>query len=403
MRKEGWFFLVVIFISLVIPIVVIFTYRSFVTGLPFGLNFSGISHKSEDWSAFGSLISGLFTLAGAIATLATLLFAYWQNNKLSKEAEKRTEMDKETAKKNESFMDFQKKIMQFEKYKMHKEAFNDELTILERDLINNETFESRSILYKRIFPNNSFSHCDTYIDMDLVCNEYGLAKVFEAIKGFEGRLKDGWYYKNNADFIKDVNSIKKLLMISAVGSGRHGEITSIDNKLMLNIYNLKEEVSALCQAANQIFLFCENDMIPDFSEYTNLAGLFCSLHRHSIYFLINQFESPLFPYRYKHHELIHRAVEFYYYLQDEKDVEVRRSLSEAYAFMDEYFSSDKVKLLMDKNSYLGFIKGITDALLKARASTDISSNTYKVAGRLTTYLHKLDEEQPWIMQNYQKR
>ncbi|MEY8770309.1 hypothetical protein AB6T85_07705 [Erwinia sp. ACCC 02193] len=400
MRKEGWFFLVVIFISLVIPVVVIFTYRSFVTGLPFGLNFSGISHKSEDWSAFGSLISGLFTLAGAIATLATLLFAYWQNNKLSKEAEKRTEMDKETAKKNESFMDFQKKIMQFEKYKMHKEAFNDELTILERDLINNETFESRSILYKRIFPNNSFSHCETYIDMNLVCNEYGLAKVYETMKGFEGRLKDGWYYKNNADFVKDVNSIKKLLMISAVGSGKYGEITSIDNKLILNIYSLKEEVSALCQAANQIFLFCENDMLPDFSEHIDLAGLFCGLHRHSIYFLINQFESPLFPYRFKHHELIHRAVELYHYLQGEKDIDVRGALSEAYAFMNEYFSSEKVRLLMEPSSYWGFAKGISDAIYKARESAAKAPDMYEVAGKMSTYLYKVDEERPWLKQNY---
>lgn len=85
--------MIVIILCLLPPVLILICYGIYVNDLPFDFSMKSISNNSNNWSAFGSLLSGAFTLSGAAATISTLLFAFYQNKKLSLEAEKRNKQD----------------------------------------------------------------------------------------------------------------------------------------------------------------------------------------------------------------------------------------------------------------------------------------------------------------------
>jgi hypothetical protein len=133
------------------PSVILIYYGVYIEKSPFSFSLKDISNNANNWSAFGSLLSGAFTLSGATATIATLLYAIHQNKKLAIEAQKRADQDELVARDNKVFMAYQVSRVNFEKYKIHYGMFNDLLDQLERDSHGEKTFSSRSALYKKVF------------------------------------------------------------------------------------------------------------------------------------------------------------------------------------------------------------------------------------------------------------
>lgn len=99
-------------------------------------NLGDISHTDGPWSSFGSLLSGVFTLVGAGATIGTLLFLSKQNQYMQKVTEA------------------QLSAMNFEQYINHRRLFMDRLHELENTFEKKFVFVDGERLYNLIFPNN---------------------------------------------------------------------------------------------------------------------------------------------------------------------------------------------------------------------------------------------------------
>ncbi|KPA94400.1 hypothetical protein [Pseudomonas asplenii] len=132
-RKKILLYLLIIFMSLgiFIPLAVLTKYY---------LKLGNISGDPQDWSAFGSVLSGSFTLLAAISTTATFLFLIWQKK----------ESDEVVAK--------QITAMQFEQYIKHRAIFMETLDELETKYDKDFIFRERNELYRLLFPENGAFH-----------------------------------------------------------------------------------------------------------------------------------------------------------------------------------------------------------------------------------------------------
>jgi hypothetical protein len=114
------------------------------TGIVFylyGHHLGPISDQDGPWSSFGSLLSGVFTLIGAVATVGTLLFLGKQNKEMQKVTQ--AQLDSLT----------------FERYINHRKLFSDHLNELVDVHKGAFKFRDPSHLYNSIFTDNSPHHC----------------------------------------------------------------------------------------------------------------------------------------------------------------------------------------------------------------------------------------------------
>ncbi|MDF0729549.1 hypothetical protein P0Y43_02260 [Pseudomonas entomophila] len=97
----------------------------------------GISHAVDAWSAFGSLLAGIFTLLAALATTSTLLLLIYQQT-----------LTRETTVK-------QLQALTFDQYNNHRQIFIQRLKDLEYRFDGRVRFKSYDELYGWIFPLNT--------------------------------------------------------------------------------------------------------------------------------------------------------------------------------------------------------------------------------------------------------
>ncbi|NLS55338.1 hypothetical protein GJ675_17095 [Hafnia alvei] len=150
------------------PVIILVLYDYSVSGEYFSLLSKGInislSKKSGDWSNFGSLLSGVFTLLSAIASLATLIFLLQQQKKNDQERSEQLRIQKEIQDKNNLHLEAKKELMKFEMYKTHKEMFDDVLNKIEI-ASSGFKFKDRNSLYNKIFTNNSFFNIEIKVEI----------------------------------------------------------------------------------------------------------------------------------------------------------------------------------------------------------------------------------------------
>ncbi|WP_189659078.1 hypothetical protein [Pseudomonas amygdali] len=214
----------------------------------YGHNLGDISHLHEPWSSFGSLLSGVFTLVGAGATVGTLLYLSHQN----KEMQKVTQAQLDT--------------LTFERYINHRKLFTDHLNELVATQKNLFAFRDPSHLYNSIFTMNSPHHCEfsvppTYDENGDGRNHVGL--LYRKLERIKSALD---LAQPDAD---DVNQLihdlidlsYDLLMIEPVGNRRVGDVVFMDSVYGFNIFALNEFIDPAVKIANMIFRFTNNPVI----------------------------------------------------------------------------------------------------------------------------------------------
>lgn len=183
------------------PVIILFLYDYSVTGEVLSLFSKGVnaslSKDSGHWSDFGSLLSGVFTLLGAIASLATLIFLLQQQKNSEQQRLKQLQIQGEIQDKNDLHLESERSLMKFEMFKLHREMFDDVLNKIEVASAGFK-FTDRNSLYKKIFPRNDFFHFEMKVNIDP-------ASFLDIIKSrfLEQlmKLESDWGIGNNDDHI----------------------------------------------------------------------------------------------------------------------------------------------------------------------------------------------------------
>lgn len=307
MRYEKSLFIALVLTAIVIPIIVLFLYREYVSGLPATFDVQNISRDSSKWSDFGSLLSGLFTLSGALATIATLIFAISQNKKLAREAEKRSQLDAKNAEKNEKFMAFQKERMSLEKYRLHQLMFNDLLDRIEIDAKSELRFYSRSDLYKGIFPNNSFDECSTKVNK----NELGNKNIFNIIslaKIINQKIESDNCENDGVELLNDFINMFNLLHVSFRRETKAGDITFGDNSTIINLIDMHSTIGFFNNTVSALCDFCEiNDKLQE-NEINNPFKCLITLFFYASSFTVYKDLDATFPYGYISSDNLSKAI-----------------------------------------------------------------------------------------------
>jgi len=310
MRKGALFVSAITIMSIVLPFIVLLIYRNQLTGNPFELSLNGLSNKNDDWSAFGSLVSGLFTWSGALSTLAALLFAFRQNKKLAEEATERSAQDRITAEKNMEFMEFQRERINFEKFRIHQQMFDELLDKLEIDAKGDYHFYSRSLLYKNIFPENSFSVCHTKIS-DISEHVGSFNDILVATGFMQEKLKNGSYVKDTQQLIHDIQTVQEMLMLNISRSAQPGDLIFASKYVIFNVVELYSTFILFSKVINAISAFGESKKTIDLASHVNLPQLVLSLSKFTSDIPRIKTRNPSFPFDYIPLANLKRAIAVY--------------------------------------------------------------------------------------------
>lgn len=295
--------------SLVLPITILYIYRVSLTGLSLDFSLNGISNESGKWSDFGSLLSGVFTLSGAIATLMTLMFAIHQNIKLSNEAEKRSRDDAATAQKNEIFVGLQKEKMTFEKFRIHQQAFNELLDRLERDTSHNYQFISRYELYKKIFPTNTFSN--VRIEESEV-SSVGLKDLMDFSRSIVKKFKGGNYVSDARHLVDDIITLQNILLVNVIRGTSEGDVTFAGKYIIVNEADIFSALSFYAATINALNLFCNSGGEVRLTDGINLPQLIISFNKFGLNIINTKSRNPSFAYGYIKSGNLSNIVEIYH-------------------------------------------------------------------------------------------
>lgn len=194
-----------------------------------------ISHKHEAWSSFGSLLSGVFTLFGAAATIATLMFLGRQFK----------EQQGITRKQIES--------LTFEQYLSHRGLFFTRLAELEKLFLGRIKFANPNKLYGVFFPRNNPTFCEFKVSADCSSVEFrSISKSFERLPElFAGSLKE----YEVLDIVGCVGGISDGLQIDYVYEPENGDVMFSGDHTGLNIYSLDVGVLRLYEVYNNLLFF----------------------------------------------------------------------------------------------------------------------------------------------------
>jgi hypothetical protein len=232
---------------LVAFIAILYCYARFVTGDPlYFLNPSNyISSDSSKWSDFGSLISGLFTLLGSLATIMTMVFLLRQNKDNLQRIDKQLTQAEESYKASVSFNKFQQEQIMFDKFKLHREMFKDLLVQFETD--EGDLFiSSKMELYSGIFNYNSFTHCETAVELYLNINHESipskLCYIVDKRNRILQRVEKDFYLANPLLLIHDIYDFNSFVGLKYNPPTRPGDITLYGQTIVFNVLDVKRSL-----------------------------------------------------------------------------------------------------------------------------------------------------------------
>jgi hypothetical protein len=206
-----------------------------------------ISTDHTAWSSFGSLLSGVFTIVGAGATVGTLLFLGKQNHDMQ-------EVTKA-----------QMATLTFERYTNHRKLFSDHLQELVALHKNAFTFRDPSSLYNAIFPENSPHNCSFAVpptfDVD-GDGENHVGKIMSKMKTLKAYL-DLAQFKDDADefALLLIDLSYSICMIEPAGELRDGDVKFLERFYGFNIYTLDDFVKPCLSICNMILRFTNNPLL----------------------------------------------------------------------------------------------------------------------------------------------
>lgn len=216
------------------------------------------SHDHTAWSSFGSMLAGVFTLFGTLATLATLLFLNAQFK----------EQQKVTAK--------QIQAVTFEQYVNHRKLFFERLKEIEDSLDGKIKFKSHDNLYHNIFPQNSPHQC--LFTVEIVSGELAkvddLSDMHSSYILLKGMLEKSQWLPIEADnLVKHLIMIPNALSFVHVGDEYDGDMELEGYNFGINIYSINEYVIRVTTILNAFLTFTGNSPVPSIDHHAESSEL----------------------------------------------------------------------------------------------------------------------------------
>ncbi|WP_431295751.1 hypothetical protein [Rahnella sp. PAMC 25559] len=263
------------------PLIILTLYDYSMSGEFFSLLSKGInvslSKESGSWADFGSLLAGVFTLLGAIASLATLIFLLQQQKKSEQDRLEQLKIQREIQNKNDLHLHSERELMNFEMYKIHNDMFNSLLDNLERKMHSKMRFVNRSFLYKGIFPDNGFYKFNGKANLDKDNILRSLIMSFKCILEKLSQVKDKFSANS---FLTNYNLFNELLGLRNEGEIKEFDVTYHREAIGINIFYINEALRTLSEVIDALLIFSENKamapfVIPDdwYSSFVHFYSL----------------------------------------------------------------------------------------------------------------------------------
>ncbi|EMZ5188726.1 hypothetical protein ACT0OT_004146 [Yersinia enterocolitica] len=315
----------ILFVMIVLPLIVILFYGYYITGGEYL-----ISKSSSDWADFGTLLSGVFTLSGALATLSTLIFLIFESKRNNAERSEQVEREKEIASINND------KII-FEKYKLHREMFDDILNKIESDFDNEFIITNRSTLYGKIFPANTFSHCETKIELNEKARVNDLVDMLSWCDRVSENFRSDEYSATPTKFVYDITNICTSIGLKYKRNSRHGDIITLGG-VVIDAYNPEKIILVVTRVINEFILFSQNEKRLDILYLLNQSKLMILTYKSGMEFNLIKKRDKSFPFNFLiESNDIYKAFEFAYALES-TPIEIKPHLSRTINFIDNFFS-----------------------------------------------------------------
>lgn len=230
------------FLGGAVPVVIIATYF-----WVFSTGGSGLSSRPEDWSAFGAVLAGAFTLLSAISTTLALVFVSVQTGLARKTAARQIES------------------LTLEQYISHRKVFSERLEAVERHFEGRISFLALDELYGRVFPKNNPVHFEARVDAsnDNSSRLAHLIKVYEALYDTAVDIRDGktgQVHKFVHRFLSFQDALGIIVKeVEHIGVVRHRKFDKA-----LNIFSLMESLKRAEYVLNSYLFYSANKTVGRF-------------------------------------------------------------------------------------------------------------------------------------------
>ena len=241
MTKRIW-----IWLGIAVAFFVLFLLPAAVTFWLYRENLGNISHKPDDWGAFGSLLSGIFTYIAAVGTMGTLIFLVYQQGK------------------NNELINRQLALQTFEEYERHRKLFFEKLSEIESHYDNEIVFPQRERVYSSIFHMNSPSTMQYALNInednpnarpkDLIDCLHKYDKISEMLDDYQT-------FNNCISVIIETLDLSYDLGISAAKKNVEGQILWFDMPTALNINNIGLALERIERTLNTILFMSSNQPV----------------------------------------------------------------------------------------------------------------------------------------------
>ncbi|HCL4364109.1 TPA: hypothetical protein ACNFRY_003492 [Pseudomonas aeruginosa] len=225
-----------------VPVVIITTYF-----WVFSNGGSGLSSRPEDWSAFGAVLAGAFTLLSAISTTLALVFVSVQTGLARKTAARQIES------------------LTLEQYISHRKVFSERLEAVERHFEGRISFLALDELYGRVFPKNNPVHFEARVDTsnDNSGRLAHLIKVYEALYDAAVDIREGktgQVHKFLQRFLSFQDALGIIVKeVEPIGVVRHRKFDKA-----LNIFSLMESLKRAEYVLNSYLFYSANKTVGRF-------------------------------------------------------------------------------------------------------------------------------------------
>ncbi|CNF52149.1 Uncharacterised protein [Yersinia enterocolitica] len=150
-----------------------------------------------------------------------------------------------------------KEKINFEKYKLHSEMFDDLINKVESRFNNEFSIINRTDLYRRIFTENTFNHCVTKIDLSGEEKSGNLIDITNWARRISDNLKGEHYFSHPIDFITDMLLIRKHIGLVYKREIKFGDII-YDGNILFNTYELGSNINNIFYIVNELISFTQN-------------------------------------------------------------------------------------------------------------------------------------------------
>lgn len=210
----------------------------------------GIAKSDGPWSSFGSLLSGVFTLVGAGATIGTLLFLSKQNQDVQKVTQA------------------QLSAMRFEQYINHRRLFMDRLIELQDIFENKFVFVDGGRLYSKIFPNNGPASLEfTVAPFSNESGENLLGRMGARLTRLEQMLnKSMWSGREPLELTTLLIHLYGDLQIRWIDDPCDGDIKFFGKNTGINIYSIEEFTHRALIIYNSLLFYSGNSQFSGFNR-----------------------------------------------------------------------------------------------------------------------------------------